>query len=81
MRALASKGHERWLVLKDFNLIYQALDKNNLNLNRCLMGSFKSVIDDFHHKELRLNGRQFTWSNGQAKPTMTRIDRFFYMAD
>jgi exonuclease III len=58
--ALASKGHERWLVLGDFNLIYQSSDNNNLNLNRCLMGSFKSPIDDIHLKELRLNGRQFT---------------------
>jgi exonuclease III len=60
LRALASQEHERWLVLGYFNFIYQASDKNNLNLNMRLMGSFKSTIEDIHLKELRLNGRQFT---------------------
>jgi hypothetical protein len=30
-----------WLVLGEFNLIYEAKDKNNLNLNRQLMGTFR----------------------------------------
>ena len=30
--------NDRWLILGDFNLIYQAKDKNNSNLNRRLMG-------------------------------------------
>lgn len=41
------------------------------------MGSFKSVIDDLGQKEIRLNGRRFTWTNEQDTPTMTRIDRIF----
>jgi hypothetical protein len=41
-------------------LIYQAEDKNNSNLNRRLMGSFKAVIDDLGLKEISLNGRRFT---------------------
>jgi exonuclease III len=69
--------HERWLILGDFNLIYQAEDKNNSNLNRQLMGSFKSTLDVLGLKEIRLNGRRFTWSNEQDAPTMTRIDRVF----
>lgn len=28
-------------------------------------------------KEIHLNGRRYTWSNGQVNPTLTRIDRFF----
>jgi hypothetical protein len=35
-----------WPVLGDFNVILAAEDKSNANLNRRLMGSFKSVIDD-----------------------------------
>ncbi|CAD6239585.1 unnamed protein product [Miscanthus lutarioriparius] len=37
--------HNRWLILGDFNLIYQAKDKNNSNLNQRLMGAFRAAID------------------------------------
>ncbi|KAJ1268314.1 hypothetical protein BS78_07G125300 [Paspalum vaginatum] len=77
LRALASTIRERWLILGDFNLIYQAADKSNANLNRRLMGSFKATLDDLHLKEIRFNGQRFTWSNGQTTPTMTRIDTLF----
>jgi endonuclease/exonuclease/phosphatase family metal-dependent hydrolase len=63
-----------WLVLGDFNMILAAEDKSNANLNRRLMGSFKSVVDDLELKELKLKGRMFTWSNDV---TQTRIDRAF----
>jgi exonuclease III len=71
----APQPHRRWLIMGDFNLIYQAQDKNNTNLNRRLMGSFKATIDELGLKEISLNGRRFTWTNEQANPTMTRIDR------
>ena len=67
--------HNRWLILGDFNLIYQAEDKNNSNLNRRLMGAFRVSIDHLSLKEIKLNGRRFTWSNQQDNPTLTRIDR------
>jgi len=67
--------HNRWLILGDFNLIYQAEDKNNSNLNRRLMGAFRATIDHLRLKEIKLNGRCFTWSNQQENPTLTRIDR------
>jgi exonuclease III len=67
-----------WLILGDFNLILSAEDKSNSNLNRRLMGSFKSVIDDLELRELPLKGRKFTWSNDV---THTRIDRGFYTAE
>jgi exonuclease III len=78
LRDIHPPRHDRWLILGDFNLIYQAEDKNNSNLNRRLMGSFKAVIDDLGLKEISLNGRRFTWSNEQDTPTLTRIDRVFY---
>jgi exonuclease III len=34
-----------WLCLGDFNLIYEAQDKNNSNINRRLMGLFKRALD------------------------------------
>jgi exonuclease III len=60
LRGIPRPDHNRWLILGDFNLIYQAEDKNNSNLNRRLMGSFKDAIDDLRLKEIKLNGRRFT---------------------
>jgi len=77
LKDIAAPEHDRWLVIGDFNLIYQATDKNNTNLNRRLMGCFRETIDDVHLKEIQLNGHRFTWSNGQNHPTLTRIDRVF----
>ena len=81
LKDLADPDLDKWSVLGDFNLIYQAEDKNNTNLHRRLMGSFKATIDALHLKELRLNGRRFTWSNGQDNPTLIRIDRVFCTPD
>ncbi|CAD6266702.1 unnamed protein product [Miscanthus lutarioriparius] len=67
--------NDRWLIVGDFNLIYQAEDKNNSNLNRRLMGAFRATIDHLRLKEIKLNGRRFTWSNQQENQTLTRIDR------
>jgi hypothetical protein len=60
LKSLPRPAHGIWLILVDFNLIYQAEDKNNSNLNRQLMGAFKAAIDDFNLKEIGLNGRRFT---------------------
>jgi hypothetical protein len=41
------------------------------------MNSFKAALDVMRLKEIKLNGRRFTWSNEQTNPTLTRIDRLF----
>jgi hypothetical protein len=41
------------------------------------MGTFKSALDNLQMKEIHLNGRRYTWSNGQVNSTLIRIDRFF----
>lgn len=64
----------RWLLIGDFNLILQARDKSNNNLNRRLMGAFRSLVNDLDLKEINLRGRRYTWSNDT---TQTRIDRAF----
>jgi hypothetical protein len=81
LKSIPIPDHDRWLVLGDFNLIYQAEDKNNSNLNRRLMNSFKAALDVMQLKEIKLNGRRFTWSNEQTNPTLTRIDRLFCTAE
>ena len=81
LKAIPRPAHGRWLVLGDFNLIYQAADKNNSNLNRRLMGAFKAVIDKLNLKEIGLNGCRYTWSNEQDSPTLTRIDRLLCTPD
>ncbi|WVZ52504.1 hypothetical protein U9M48_003557 [Paspalum notatum var. saurae] len=65
------------LLRRDFNLIYQAADKNNNNLNRALMGRFRHFLDDMQIKEVPLLGQKFTWSNEQDNPTLVRLDRAF----
>lgn len=70
-----------WLIIGDFNLIYQASDKNNLNLNRRLMGKFRAALDDCELLEICLQNRRFTWSNERENPTMVCLDRAFCNAD
>lgn len=70
-----------WLVIGDFNLIYQACDKNNLNLNRCLMGKFRRTLDDCELIKLTLQNKRYTWSNEQENPTLVRLDRAFCSSD
>ena len=81
LRQIVATRPQQWLLFRDFNLIYMAADKNNTNLNRRLMGKFKAALDAMRIRELKLTGRKFTWSSGQASPTMTRIDRFFCSED
>jgi exonuclease III len=75
MQQLAS---DKWLIIGDFNLILQAVDKSNSNLNRRLIGEFRDVVQDLELKELNLRGRKFTWTNDR---THTRIDRAFCSAN
>lgn len=66
-----------WAVVGDFNQIYEAQDKNNLNLNRCLMGRFRQALDRCELMELVLHNRRYTWSNERSNPTLCGLDRVF----
>jgi len=48
----------KWLVIGDFNLILQAQDKSNQNLNRRMMGIFRNWVNRMQLKELKLCGRR-----------------------
>ena len=65
----------------DFNLIYQAKDKNNTRLNRRMMSRFRQFIDGAELQELYLKGRLYTWSNERDRPTLERLDRVFTSED
>lgn len=81
LRDIRALCHGPWMVVGDFNLIYQAEDKNNANLNRALMGRFWRFLDDCELKEVQLLGRKFTWSNERDSPTLVRLDRAFCCSD
>jgi exonuclease III len=70
-----------WVVAGDFNLIIDAADKNNNNLNRRMMGKFRKLLADLELKELYLNGRRYTWSSERERPTLERLDRVFSTVD
>ena len=76
---IALRGHVSgpWLILGDFNLIYEARDKNNSNLDRPMMARFRAALNASELKEFKLAGRRFTWSNEQADPTLCHLDRAF----
>jgi len=77
MQLIRSSCLDAWVVWGDFNLIYQAADKNNRRLNRRLMNSFRDFLGEVELQELHLKGRLFTWSNERDNPTLERLDRVF----
>jgi exonuclease III len=66
-----------WLILGDFNLIYEARDKSNQNLCRRLMGQFRKAINAAELMELRCSNRHLSWSNERDPPTQVYLDRIF----
>jgi hypothetical protein len=60
---------DRWLLLGDFNLIYQAYEKRSGCINRWMMNSFRQLLDNIEVKELHLHGLRYTWSSGTQSPT------------
>ena len=69
---------DKWLLIGDFNLILDASNKSNANLNRRLMCAFRDAIQELELRELNLRGRKITWSNDS---TQIRIDRAFCTAE
>ena len=69
---------EPWLINGDFNIIYEARDKRNHNLNRRVMGRFRDAIDRASLKEIKCKNRRFTWSNEREDPTLVSIDKIFF---
>lgn len=69
---------EPWLINGDFNVIYEARDKSNHNINRRIMSRFRDAIDRACLREIKCKNRRFTWSNERENPTFVAIDKVFY---
>jgi hypothetical protein len=50
------------------------VDKNNANLNSCMIGKIRRLLSELELIELYLNGRRYTWSNERELPTLERLD-------
>jgi hypothetical protein len=70
--------HRQWLIVGDFNMIYKEQKKNNGRLNRRLMSRFRRTLNYLEVKEVELVGKQYTWSNNQVVPTLSRIDSILH---
>jgi exonuclease III len=78
LRRIKQLAKPQWLLIGDFNVIYQAQDKNNNRLNRRLIMRVRRTLNSLEVKEVDLVGKQYTSSNNQDSPTLTRIDRAFF---
>jgi hypothetical protein len=72
MKDLVPSAGEPWLIAGDFNLIYEARDKNNDNLCRRLMRQFRAALNQAELFELRCSNRKFSWSNERELPRRRR---------
>ena len=77
LAVVAPAAPEPWMLNDDFNMIYQARDKNNSNINRRMMGCFRRAIDLAGLKEVKCKNRRFTWSSEREDPTLCSIDKVF----
>lgn len=62
-------------------MIRRVREKSKGSINKSVMRQFNQTIDALQLLELDLIGKNFTWSNEQDNPTMSRIDRFFATID
>ena len=65
------------LIGGDFNLIHSPANKNNTNFSWPLPNAFNDFISTCALRELPRVGARFTWSNHQASPVWSMLDRVF----
>jgi hypothetical protein len=65
------------LIGGDFNLCRYAADKSNGRINKKIADCFNDWINRCALIEFNLANRKFTWSNNQAIPILTKLDRIF----
>lgn len=65
------------LIGGDFNLLRSPIEKNNDNFSWPLADAFNDFISDCAICEIPRTGARFTWSNHQANPVRSVLDRVF----
>jgi hypothetical protein len=65
------------VVAGDFNLIRDARDKNNANLDWPRIHSFNDAIAAMSLREVTRVGARYTWTNKQLNPVRCVLDRVF----
>jgi hypothetical protein len=63
-----------WLVCGDFNQTVNNSDRSRQPRQQDVI--FQQLVQTLGLIDLRLHGRQFTWSNEREMPTFARLDRF-----
>lgn len=58
-----------WPINGDFNLIYEARDKNNHHLNHRIMGMFRRAIDNAGLKEIKCKNHRFARTRRSSTST------------
>ncbi|KQJ98320.2 hypothetical protein BRADI_3g36433v3, partial [Brachypodium distachyon] len=70
-----------WILAGDFNIVRSVDDRNYGNASFSETYKFGNLLRDIQVQEIPLTDRNFTWSNMQEVPILTRIDRCFINAD
>lgn len=70
-----------WIIAGDFNSVRSADDRNTGRVTVTETQRFNEWLHDLQVQELPLLDRNFTWSNMQSTPILTRIDRVFFNAE
>jgi hypothetical protein len=77
LKQLSQSASPQWLILGNFNLLYQESDKYSGPIDRNMIHRFRRALNHMEVKEIQLSGKKFTWSNRHSNPTMSRIDHAF----
>lgn len=78
LRRVREQTGPKWLLVGISTLFIRQRTRITQDSIGDLWKRFRRMIDRLELKELKLNGRKYTWTNEQENPTMTRIDRVFY---
>jgi hypothetical protein len=70
-----------WLIMGNFNLIKDPLDRSRRGGDNNNTMNFSSAIQALDLEEIPLKGRNFTWSNMQNDPLLEKLAWIFASAD
>jgi exonuclease III len=70
-----------WCIFGDFNVVRFSSERRGCVRVTPAMEEFSDFIDGFNLIDLPLNGGLYSWCNGAANPSMSRIDRVLVSTD